>query len=148
MATVTEIVPNLFLGGESLIPIAPAGFEVIVSLREVPDFELPDPKRILQQGGPVMLSIPLVDAAIPVPLWKISVACEVLDWGVMQGKRCLAHCEMGHNRSGLIVAAYLVTIEAMSPVDAIALIQSKRPGALTNQTFVKQILDLGSKKAT
>lgn len=51
-----------------------------------------------------------------------------------RGKTVLVHCAKGHNRSGL-VNGMILHIGGMSGEDAVALIQSKVPGALTNSVF-------------
>jgi hypothetical protein len=53
------------------------------------------------------------------------------------GKRCLSRCQLGANRSGLILGIVLM-LEGYSATDAIDLIRRKRGNhALFNQNFVK-----------
>jgi protein-tyrosine phosphatase len=48
------------------------------------------------------------------------------------------HCKAGRNRASLVVGEVL-KMDGMSGVDAVKLIREKRPGALTNETFVKHL---------
>jgi protein-tyrosine phosphatase len=128
----TEIVPGLWMGGE-ILPIEYAGFGVILNLRELESLAL---------GIQALLWLPLEDIPVPVPGWKISAAshliAEVLV-GTSLSSKVLVHCTAGHNRSGLIVGAYLILYLGYKADDAIALIRQKRPGALTNEVFVEQL---------
>jgi hypothetical protein len=58
------------------------------------------------------------------------------DWNV--GKNLLTHCRAGHNRSGLVDAKILI-LKGLSGKEAVALIQKKVPGALSNIVFVEYL---------
>jgi len=136
-----EVVPNLFIGGESLIPIPPTGFDVVVSCREVPDLHVPSLKEILTQGGPMLLSVPMIDAPIEVAYRELICVGEYVCRCLDSAYKVLVHCKQGLNRSGLVVGTVLF-MRGYTADDAIAMIRSKRPGALTNETFVKQLRSL------
>lgn len=138
----TEIVPGLWMGGESLFPTPPSGFDAYLSLREVPDVYFPPLLPMVVQSGPVFMQVPMIDEALLPPLFKIGVACVFVCSVLQDKKRVLCHCKQGHNRSGLIVATYLVTYAHFKAQDVVDLIRGKRPGALTNQTFVDFIMGL------
>jgi protein-tyrosine phosphatase len=146
---ITEIIPNLFMGGEGILPIPPDGFDLVVSCREIADILVPSLKDILEQGGPVLLSVKMLDAPIEVPAWKIrSTAAYIAavygqsKEGYNTGKRVLIHCKQGLNRSALILCAFLIMYLGYTVDDAIAFVREKRPGALGNETFVKMLKSL------
>lgn len=80
---------------------------------------------------------PIVDG--PPPEHAVLVALSGLVADLQRcGKRVLIHCAGGMNRSGLLVAAALVR-NGMSVEEAIELIQTRRPGALSNRQFVQHL---------
>jgi hypothetical protein len=138
-----EIVANLFMSGESLLPLPPTGFNLIVSLRGVPDIWDPAMFGILQGDAPIYTHFPLIDAAIKPSFAKsLVVATEIAAAHTISDWKTLIHCEAGHNRSGYMTAFYLVKKCGYDPKVAIQLIRSKILGALTNQTFVDAIMSL------
>jgi hypothetical protein len=56
------------------------------------------------------------------------------------GKRILIHCAGGVNRSGLLAAAALIR-NGMAAVEAIETVRARRPGALINPEFVRQLIE-------
>jgi hypothetical protein len=62
-----------------------------------------------------------------------------VDAGVVRPERVFVMCKQGFNRSALVAGLILRELGA-SPPDIIAAIQAARPGALTNQTFVRLLL--------
>ena len=61
---------------------------------------------------------------------------------VRRRKRVLVTCQMGLNRSGLIVAATLMKLVSATPLGAVSLIRRCRdPLALSNPTFVMLLQD-------
>jgi protein-tyrosine phosphatase len=60
---------------------------------------------------------------------------------VANGERVLAHCGMGFNRSALI-AGLVLTYLGMNGEDAVALVRTKRPGALFNENFAAYLTAL------
>jgi len=119
------------MGGEQL-PEMPEGFDAVIDCRVLTDWTI---------FGPPYLHIPFIDGPAMPPLWYLPVAHAFIMEAISSGK-VLVHCAEGHNRSGLVVAYYLIgrDYEPMQPQAAIDLIRSKRPGALTNQTFVDYLL--------
>jgi hypothetical protein len=51
-----------------------------------------------------------------------------------KGDKVLVHCTAGRNRSGLVNGCIL-WLDGMSGIEAVKLIQEKRPGALVNPVF-------------
>ncbi len=69
---------------------------------------------------------------------EIPKLLEVADWAYenwQRGEKVLVRCQAGANRSGLIVAIVLMK-DGYSAQEAIDLIRSKRPFALSNSEFV------------
>jgi len=58
---------------------------------------------------------------------------------VQSGQKVLSHCGLGFNRSALVAGLILVEM-GMSGEDAVALLRKRRPGALWNETFAKEVL--------
>jgi len=58
---------------------------------------------------------------------------------VMRGGRSLITCWEGRNRSGIITAVTLTLLTGWPADKAVARIRSRRPGALTNESFVRQL---------
>ena len=131
----TEIIEGLWMGGETPFPLAPSGFDYIVSLREVPDIRVP----YFDQDGPVILWAALWDVPARPPRWRLDAAVSFIRANSLPEHKMLVHCTKGHNRSGLVIALYLVA-SGQAPQAAIDLIREKRPGSLTNQVFVDMIL--------
>lgn len=127
----TEIVPNLWMGGE-LLPFELGDYDAVVNVREIPDV-------IVNPRTQAMLWLPLVDSLSPVPYWKLFSAVEFVHGVYRTRRKVLVHCTMGHNRSGLIVGAFLILEQGQRVDDTVNLIRSKRPGALSNATFVAQL---------
>jgi protein-tyrosine phosphatase len=126
----TEIVPGLFMGG-SLSLVQPCGFDAIVCCREVSDWKL---------AGPPYLHLPMEDIPVVPPEWYGAAGAAFIAGAMGPSRRVLVHCAEGHNRSGFIVASYLIRCGGFWPQEAINLIRKKRPGALTNQVFVAALL--------
>ena len=132
----TEIIPGLWQGGE-LIPHMPGDFDAVLCLRELEDLALFDPPT-------AFLWMPILDSPeVPDDDW-VDVATNFVDLACLAEWKTLVHCGAGHNRSGFVVAMYLVQKRDMAPQDAIDLIREKRPGALSNQAFVDRILKEGA----
>jgi protein-tyrosine phosphatase len=60
-------------------------------------------------------------------------------------QKVLVHCSMGRNRSGLVNGCIL-WLDGMSGVEAVKLIQEKRPGALVNPVFKHYLENLSERR--
>ncbi len=133
----TEIIPNLWMGGE-IVPALPDEYDAVMGLRwEAEDYALPlrRQKRLKQFAW-----VPMVDGPVlPDPV-NLGTAVRLVDEWSSNGWKVLVHCGEGKNRSGLVVALALIR-RFHAPQEAIDLIRSKRPGALNNQAFVTFILN-------
>jgi hypothetical protein len=66
--------------------------------------------------------------------------------GIRRGENILVTCMAGRNRSGLVTALTLRELTGMTGAQAVAIVQSKRPNALTNPHFVTLLERLPSKQ--
>lgn len=122
----SEIIPGLWMGGDERSPVGE--FDHVVSL--CPWGEECTP------GPPGQTEWFIADAEVPDDaderVWEI--AREVSD-RLERGQDILVRCQMGINRSGLIVAATLMT-RGWDADDAITRIRERRdPMALSNTFF-------------
>jgi len=67
-------------------------------------------------------------------------AANVIARHVNHGKRCLVTCAVGKNRSGLATGLALRKL-GLGGQEAVELIRTQRPGALSNELFVRMILE-------
>lgn len=122
----SEIIPGLWMGGDERSPVGE--FDHVVSLCPWGEQCTPGPP------GQTEWFIP--DAELPDDaeehIWRI--ARDVSD-RLDRGEAVLVRCQMGINRSGLIVAATLL-VRGWSPPEAIAQVRRRRdPLALSNAFF-------------
>jgi len=54
--------------------------------------------------------------------------------------RSLVHCNLGVNRSGAVVAAYLMVCERRTLLDVVRYLRSKRSFILSNKGFRRQLV--------
>jgi protein-tyrosine phosphatase len=78
---------------------------------------------------------PIEDGPPPDSVMLVALADLVRDLR-KAGKQVLVHCAGGINRSGLLAAASLIR-DGMAPGDAIRTVRDRRPGALSNQQFIR-----------
>ncbi|ESN99934.1 hypothetical protein HELRODRAFT_83673, partial [Helobdella robusta] len=67
-------------------------------------------------------------------------ALEFLEQVKHGGGRALVHCNMGVNRSGAIIAAYIMASERRCLLEVIKYLKSKRSLILTNKGFRRQLI--------
>jgi protein-tyrosine phosphatase len=139
----TEIIPGLWQGGQ-MLPFLDRSYGAVVDMRLLEDMALPLDPATFNQNGPLLLWCPMVDAPVMPDQLKVTLCAFFCSYVIdeIKGRTVLVHCAEGFNRSGLVVATFLVLCRDMKPDDAIALIQQKRPGALSNQTFCEFIRGL------
>lgn len=138
-----EIVPYLWMGGmyhtPQMKPCVPHDeFDVVVSMagRGGPQTKITNP-------GITQHNFVIRDGELGKDEFKLARgAAEIAADAVFQRQRVLVRCQMGLNRSGLVVALAL-NILAVQPLGAdwiISKIREKRsPDALFNQHFVEYI---------
>ena len=138
-----EVVPGLWQGGDERSPVGE--FDHVVSLCPWGEDCTP--------GPPDQTTWFIADGPVPDPEERIlEIAREVSD-RLDRGEQVLVRCQMGMNRSGLIVAATLL-LRGWTADEAIERIRGRRDRlALSNQNFVawlqaQESRDLGAGDAT
>lgn len=137
-----EIMPDMWMGGmyfgPQMTPCAPDGqFDVVVSMagRGAMATRANNPDVIQHlfyiddgQLGPLEMQYVMEAAQLVSEYWA-------------EGDKILVRCNMGLNRSGLIVALALIDHgnEAQKVIDRIR--EKRSPNALCNEWFIKYILD-------
>ena len=129
-----EIVPGLWQGGENSPPAyqnqdgTDFQFDAIATIEPtIPLFELP------------IKQIRLELLATAIDRNQIPAILNAADWAFDNwrgGKQVLIRCQAGMNRSSLIIAIVLMK-NGTSAEDAISLIRTKNPMALSNSAFVE-----------
>ena len=138
-----EIVPNLWMGGmyfgPAMTPCAPENqFDVVISMAGKGGLGT----RVTYPG--VLVHSFFIDDGI-LGLGELELVQEavgLLVGHVAQGRKVLVRCQMGYNRSGLVVALALLQLDCSPAAEVIELIRAKRGRwALCNEWFVKLIED-------
>jgi protein-tyrosine phosphatase len=65
---------------------------------------------------------------------------EFIENAYKEGGRCLIHCIMGINRSGVLATAYMMIKNNIGPFAAVKRVQRKRGRLLTNNAFISKLL--------
>ena len=143
----SQILPGLYMGGtddddvvaKARNPFAPANittdhFDLVVTAygwaRPV-DWMVAELRVCFYDAGM---------ANVPMDQLRLAVTTAHSAW--KSGKRVLARCQMGANRSGLITALVLIR-DGYTPRDAINLIRQRRmPEALFNREFERWLLEV------
>lgn len=134
----TEIIPKLlYIGSAPSIghALRNADFHVLVlcaSEYQPPDRDFP---------GVQVIHCPLEDVAGEIPSEaardRLCYAVNVAAKSVRNGRKVLASCLQGRNRSGLVVALVVAELTGCSGTAARRYVQSLREHSLTNYTFTE-----------
>ena len=144
MINASEIITNLWQGGYPPIgtELAYLGFKgLVITAAERDPYRnvggAPDTQRSDDYPGVSLFYSPTWD--LPIDKATLSAAkssAQVAAEWMRDGKKVLVTCGQGWNRSGLVVG---LTLHLLKPTalgtDIVKLIQSKRQGALSNQSF-------------
>jgi protein-tyrosine phosphatase len=116
-------------------PIEDSAITAVIDLEGDLDLGIPTvPNHMLY------VYFPIYDDDLP-DLGKLHAVAKLGARLVAGGEKVLTHCGMGLNRSAL-VAGLILTYLGMKGPDAVALLRSKRPGALYNDNFANYLLTL------
>lgn len=122
----TKILPGLFMGGGMQQPTG-ADFDAVITLNSG---AIPIKSDIIQH-----IVWHIRDAELP-DLSELGEVAESAHMLWLLGKRVLVRCQMGLNRSALVVGHILTDVMGWSATDAIQEIRIKRsPYALFNENF-------------
>lgn len=132
----TEITPLLSQGSapEPGSLVYNCGFDVLVLAAK--EYQPPDAAFSRVR----VLRAPLEDAELSPQEWREAQrAARGAIAAYRKGHRVLSTCYMGINRSGLLSALILRGAHGMTGKEAVALVQQKRRGALSNPSFVEAL---------
>lgn len=135
----SKIVNGIFQGGYPHHNPAEDGFDALVLCAE--EYQ---PSAAAFPGVEVVYA-PMADTQIDLATIGIaaSAAARVADLMREGGARkVLVTCAAGRNRSGLVTGLLLHELYNLSGDTAISIIQGKRPGALSNDSFVEFLREL------
>ena len=102
------------------------GVRAIVTVREVPL-----PKEWVESGTGYM-HLRVDDFGAPQPE-EIDAAVQFIEKQIADNHAVTVHCAAGKGRTGVILAAYLVKNEGLSPQEAIDKIRAMRPGSIQSE---------------
>jgi hypothetical protein len=88
----------------------------------------------------IYVYFPFRDEDVPT-LHKLHAVARLGAALVQTGERVLVHCQMGLNRSALVAGLVLV-YSGLSGAEAVARLQTRRPGALYNDAFASYLREL------
>ena len=132
MSAWTEIDDGLWQGGDGRSPVG--RFDHVVSLCEWTD--------ALTPGPPDQTAWFIADGPLPEDLDRVWEIADDLSERLDRGERVLVRCQMGLNRSGLLVATVLIQ-RGWDPDEAIERIRERRGDvALSNPEFEAWVLGL------
>lgn len=135
MDWIYELVPldddgRLFLSAaiEDWQPITDRGIDVVIDLEGDIDHGVPTAANKI-----LYIYLPIEDGQMP-DLDRLHAVAKMCAELMTRGDHVLSHCGMGLNRSALM-AALILMYSGMTGPEAVARIQSRRPGALYNDVF-------------
>jgi hypothetical protein len=120
---------GLFMGGWVEKP--PPGTKAVLNLCEIEDVFSAD----------VMLHEPIRDSAPAPDIAWLRRMVEFVDREQTSGRPTYVHCFQGRSRSGLVVAAYLMSRERWDREQALAFVRSKRPQVCLNPAFMQLLVE-------
>ncbi|ELU01777.1 hypothetical protein CAPTEDRAFT_107807 [Capitella teleta] len=69
-----------------------------------------------------------------------------IDDAKLSGGRCLVHCALGVNRSGVLCIAYIMLEARLGLLEAVKLVKERRGRVLANRGFQRQLIDFARSK--
>lgn len=107
-------------------------FEKLLSLGVRADIDLQEEKEDKPSGVDAFLWLPTADYTAPSQV-QLRIGVHFIDDLIRHKMRCYVHCNAGHGRAPLLVAAYLIYSRKMGPREALRFIKKNRPAVYPNQ---------------
>lgn len=103
----------------------------------------PDPDLVEAdaEGELTYVRLPMADSHV-VNQDAIFLAAQHVVSAVRNSGRVLVHCNQGRNRTGVVVARALMTLDGISADEAIERFRNARPNGLANEHFVEYLRGL------
>lgn len=73
-------------------------------------------------------------------------AYEFIDECRRSDGKIYVHCQMGRNRSGCMVTAYVMKLKELGPVGAVGFVREQRGYVLGNEEFLRQLIKYAIEK--
>lgn len=121
----SQIIDGIFLGTN--VCCAVHFDERLLKLGITVDISLEKERLDSPYGVASYLWQPVEDNQAPTPE-QFEVGVRMLESCVALGLKVYVHCTFGHGRSPTLVAAYLIRAKGMTPTEAEAFLQARRPG--------------------
>lgn len=116
-------------GGRSARWLRRVGITAVVSLTEKPP----------RLNGLELVHIPMRNGE-PAELSQLSLAVSAIDSLLSRGHRVLVHCSAGKDRTGMVLAAYLIAKRGLSAEEAISFVRLKRKGSIGGRAQVESVV--------
>jgi protein-tyrosine phosphatase len=97
-------------------------------------------EQVPLRDGVVYIRWPIDDGPVP-DRGLLSAVERLVAAAIEGGATVIAMCNMGRNRSGLIAALALMRLRSMFGGEAIEFVRSKNPEALSNEDFVRYLIE-------
>ena len=103
------------------------GINTIFSLEDMPE----EARKAAQEKGLHIIPIPVPDESIPKPR-QVAYFLNLVESEKKKGCKCVVHCQAGRERTGVMVALYLVREKGMHPLIAYNHVRTVEPGLQKN----------------
>ncbi len=77
----------------------------------------------------------------PIPIKSLENYIQFLRTAIENREKVVVHCQFGQERTGILLAIYLMRFKNMSPEDAIDRIRNMRPKSLQMKSSIKYLLE-------
>jgi protein-tyrosine phosphatase len=108
-----------------------AGLQVIVSLNEEVDSESISRAGLHHYMFAIPPTLVLEEADMEILLEGVGAALPVIHGEIGAGRPVMVHCHAGMDRTGAMLASYLVRYLGLSASEAVGKVRSLRPGAMS-----------------
>jgi protein-tyrosine phosphatase len=115
----------------NLEAIRAAGVQIIVSLNTEPDPAAIAAVGLRHHSLPMTPALPIVAPLQELLLGQLAPVLKAVHAEVSAGQPVLVHCHAGKDRTGLVLAAYLVRYHGLDVDEAIARVRVVQPIALS-----------------